>query len=104
MYPLQCYAGHAMPISKGGKFEVWGVSAKVNDSTAASQLKLVDADDFKCIADDGIKRPVLVDVAGLANADGNIGILFPAPLKVRNGVVTAKATNLKGGSIQLFVR
>jgi len=104
MYPHQCYGGHAMPITKEGKYEIWGIVAKVSDATAASRIKIVDSNKFKVVADDGVERPVLADFAGLANADGNIGIMFPAPIKVRNGVTVSKATNLLGGSIQLFVR
>ena len=112
MYILQCAGGHAVPL-KGGKFEVIGVHAKVNDPTAASRLTLIDDLDIpqakddanlgRVLADDN-QKVVLCDCHGLANADAEIGIIFAEPIKIRKALSVINATNLKGGRVCVHVR
>lgn len=103
MYPLQCKGGYPFPIQAGMK-SIAGVMATVNDTTAASRLKLVDSSDNKIVVD-GDCKACIADLKGVANSDGTIGVMFPEAVKVRNGVaITSVSSNLVPGSVFVYVR
>jgi hypothetical protein len=104
MYINTCVGGYPCPITKGvpTKIEVLGVRATVSDPTAVSRITLVD--DIGKLRSDTAYDVTIVDCKGMANADANIEVLFPEPLKTRNGVAATDITNLIQGSILLYVR
>jgi hypothetical protein len=98
-----------MPIKKG-KFEIVGIVATVNDTTAASRLTLIDSDDFKVYPDASDiqwshDRCTIFDQKGLANADATLGVIFPEPLKCNRGLaLNSLSTNLVAGKTFVYVR
>jgi len=109
MYPVQCYAGFAMPVKKG-KFEIYGFSAPVSALGADSQFAIVDdvniADTdthgriLSTIID---QKNVLANAKGLASATQMLEGSFSEPIKTRRGI-SVLATNLVGGSVCVYVR
>jgi hypothetical protein len=105
MYINVCPAGYPFPMTRIGvqtKIEVLGIRATVNDPTAASRITLVDATGQ--MKADEVTDITIVDCKGLANSDANLEVLFPEPLKTRNGVALTNCDNLVQGSILLYVR
>uniref|UniRef100_A0A6H1ZWD3 Uncharacterized protein n=1 Tax=viral metagenome TaxID=1070528 RepID=A0A6H1ZWD3_9ZZZZ len=111
MYPIQCYAGFAMPIKKG-KFEIYGFSATVSDPTVDSRLVIVDDTTIAdtdvlgkvlILADINSQKVILVNKKGIANVDPYLAEGFSEPIKTRNGT-SVLARNLIGGSVCLYVR
>ena len=107
MQPLTCRAGYPMPIKKG-RVEIWGVVATVNDPTAVSRLTLVDCEDFHILTNEVItpvnNRRHILDLKGLANADGTLSMFFPEPIKTMRGLSVINTTNLEGGKIFVYIR
>lgn len=107
MYVLQCRGGYPIPITAGGDdsrrmMEIVGVVATVSDTTAASQLTLID--DFGKVKADAVTDVTICDLKGLANAAGNIGVVFPEPIKTRKGIAATAITNLVQGSILVYCK
>lgn len=104
MYINTCKGGYPCPLTRGEqtKIEVLGIRATVSDPTAVSQITLVD--DIGQVRADTAYDVTLVDCKGLANSDANLEVLFPEPLKTRNGIAATNITNLIQGSILLYVR
>ena len=98
-----------MPITKGRQ-EIYAILATVADSTQASRLTLIDSEDFAIVEDGldinaGNNRRLIYDGIGLANADGQIGVVFPEPLKTIRGIsMSSLSTNLVGGKIFVYTR
>lgn len=111
MYPLTCRGGFPMPV-KAGRFEVVGVRATVNTTTADSRLRLIDdpnikeGEPFGKILTDSYTGAgtQIADVKGIGGTDANLEVLFPEPMKLRNGVSITHCDNLVTGSIALYVR
>ena len=104
MQPLRCSGGYALPIGKGKK-EIYGVVATVSTTTSASRLALMDTDDYAIVSDTASKKKHIIDLKGLANADGVIGCMFPEPIKVNDGVsLDSNSTNLIAGRTFLYIR
>jgi len=115
MYPLTCPGGYSVPL-KTGQYEIVGVRATVNDTTALSQIVLYD--DGGIISNtgrilptsfdpgsSGKKKTVLVcNVKGIANLDANLEVLFPEPIKTRYGLSISASTNIVAGSLQVYCR
>lgn len=111
MYPMTCAGGYPVPI-KGGRFEVIGFKATVNTTTSDSRVTLMD-DPFinegdkqgriltASYADRGTK---FIDVKGMADIDANLEVLFPEPMKIRNGVSLIRADNVVPGSMILYIK
>jgi hypothetical protein len=76
----------------------------VNDTTVATRCTLVDSDDFKELTDDQSLKGVLVDLKGLANAEGVMGIMFPAPIQVRDGVTVSNLSNVLAGRTIVYIQ
>lgn len=102
-YPITCAGGYPVPI-KAGKMEVTGVLATADSTAAASRLTLVDDDAYSALTDDSDAKPVLADLKGIANSDGNISVFFSEPIKVRKGVTVCNASNLLGGRVFVYIR
>ena len=85
MYPIQCAGGYALPI-KEGKFEICGVQIPSSNTAAAIRMTLRDSDARKIVTDLPENGTVIFDSKGLANAQGEISVMFAEPIKVRNGV------------------
>jgi hypothetical protein len=104
MYPITCAGGYPIPI-KIGKMSIVGIVATVNDPTAASRITLVDSAAGKELADDSDLKPAIVDLKGLANANGTIGVMFAEPIKLRDGVTIGRnTTNLIAGRTFVYIR
>jgi hypothetical protein len=107
MYPITCKGGYPLPI-KAGRFSIWGISITAANTAAASRITLVDCATNREVSDaeiltDKDTRPVLMDLKGLANGDGNLSFVFPEPIKVRNGVTIANGTNLLPGRNIVYI-
>jgi hypothetical protein len=105
MYINVCPAGYPFPMTRVGvqtKIEILGVRATVLDPTANSRITLID--DTGQMKADEVTDITLIDCKGLANADANLEVLFPEPMKTRNGVALTNCNNLVQGSILLYVR
>jgi len=107
MYPIQCYAGYSIPV-KAGKFEVVGMTAVVTDITATSRFAIVD--DENITGTQGFvlnsltnKKRILADLQGIASSDGTLGIIFPEPMKTRNGL-SVYMENVVAGSLTVYIR
>lgn len=106
MYPILCRGGYAIPI-KAGKFKVFGVMATVDDTTASSQIALVDdpaiGDNLQgfVLSDVDETKNVIANVKGVGSVDGTIGIMLPEPIFVRHGL-SAYFTNVVPGSICVY--
>lgn len=104
MYPMTCAGGYPVPLKKG-RFSVCGVAMAVNDTTAASRITLVDSGDFAVLTDSAYIKTPLLDLKGLANADGVVGIMFEEPIKVREGVcITNLTTNMLPGRTLVYIK
>lgn len=109
MRPILCKGGYPIPIATG-RMEIFGFSATVNSTAAASRITLVDSEDFKIIPDDQDLNPVnnrrtFSDVKGIANGDAILTVMFPEPYKTIKGVTIADGTtNLVAGKNFVYVR
>lgn len=110
MYPLQCAGGFPLPI-KAGKLEIYGVSAVVSDTTAASRLTLIDDRNLpegavvgRVLGSDYDDDKGIIDIKGIASADGVLEQIFPEPLKLRHGLSSVNSSNLVAGTIKVYVR
>jgi hypothetical protein len=103
MYPITCAGGYPIPIKKG-RFKICGLVVTVDDTTAASRCTLVDSAEFKELTDDQTLKPVLVDLKGLPNAEGVMGIMFPAPIQVRDGVTVSNLSNVLAGRTIVYIQ
>ena len=112
MYVMQCQGGFNVPI-RAGKFEICGIKATVETTSAAARLIL--ADDTGIDTDDKFGRilpqatpydykVIFCDVKGLADVDGNLEVLFPEIFKTRNGISAIDTTNIVAGSLMVYVR
>jgi len=110
MYPIQCAGGFSLP-TKAGKFQVCGVVVTAQSTTVATQIILVD--DI-AIGDRDIgyilsaeevvdKKKVLVNLKGIANVDGTIGVIFPEPIKTIYGL-SMYSENTVPGSVCVYIR
>ena len=99
MYPVTCAGGHAVPI-KAGRFEIYGVAAIAEDTTASMRLTFVDSSQNKILADEAASGTVIIDLQG----DTMFGEYFPEPIKVRNGICVTNATNVLAGRTRLMIR
>ncbi len=109
MYPITCKAGFSIP-AKAGKFDVLGYSVRINDETADSEFALVDDSNIIQGNDSGYvlgsltnQKTIIAHVAGLANLDSVLAVMFPEPIKTRYGL-SILATNLLPGSIIVYMR
>jgi hypothetical protein len=109
MYPIQCHAGFSMPL-RAGRFEITGFCATVNDTTAASQIAIVDdstinqASGFGNLLDSIDDREnILINMKGLASIDTTLSYEFAEPVKTRYGI-SLYTSNLKPGSICIYRR
>jgi len=109
MYPITCHAGFPLPVASG-KFEVLGLCVAINDTTADSQIVLVDDPDIdqetivgRLLTTLEGQKGILVNMKGLANADATLEHSFEEPIKVRNGL-SIYGTNLVPGSICVYRR
>jgi len=109
MRPLQCHAGFPVPLGVG-KYEVCGIHAVVETPSAASRITIIDDNDLprnavqgRILADDNQKVPI-IDIKGIADADGQLTEYFYEPVKFNYGASVINASNLKGGRVMLFIR
>jgi len=115
MYPLTCAAGYNAPARRG-KYEIVGFTALVADSTAASQMAIIDD---PAINQDGIagliyptsdleepttKKHIIVNIKGHGSSYDTVLEWFPAePVKLRYGISLA-FENIEQGSMCVYVR
>lgn len=109
MYPITCKAGFSIP-AKAGKFDVLGYSVRINDETADSEFALVDDSNITLGHDTGFvigsltnQKTIIAHVAGLANLDSVLAVMFPEPIKTRHGL-SVFATNVLPGSVIVYTR
>lgn len=111
-YPLQCYAGYSMPI-KAGKFEIIGYFAAPEAIGTAMEIAIVDdtsikpGDNFGKIissmastSTDNTKTVIAWERVGVGY---NAVQTFGEPIKTRHGI-SIYSTNIKGGSLCVYVR
>ncbi|MFA5340134.1 MAG: hypothetical protein WC332_00010 [Clostridia bacterium] len=105
MYPITCAGGYPIPIKKG-RFKIHGFLVTANTTSSATRCTFIDGDDFKEIVDSQStlkSRPALADLKGLANAEDVIGVMFPEPIQVRNGIIISNGTNLIPGRTLVYI-
>lgn len=102
MYPITCAGGYPIPIKKG-RFKIHGFLVTAKTTSLATRCTFVDGDDFKEITDDQTMKPVLADLKGLANAEDVIGVMFPEPIQVRDGITISNGTNLIAGRTLVYI-
>lgn len=110
-YPLQCYAGYAMPV-KAGKFEIVGYFATPEAIGTAMEIAIIDDASIK--SGDSFGKllnsmdPTLVNTKTVitwekVGAGFNASQTLGEPIKTRNGI-SIYSTNIKGGSLCVYVR
>lgn len=105
MYTLTCAAGYPNPIREG-KFEIFGMSATVNDVSAAARVRLIDNSERKIFAP-SYSSPSdvpIIDEKVVAGEKGTIQIQFSEPIKLRKGLSVVNADNIVVGSLKVFAR
>ena len=110
MYPIQCEAGFSLP-TRGGKFDVVGVIATAKNTAVVTQIILVDdiaigdSKYGKILSSEEVaeEKKVLVNLKGIADTDGQIGVMFSEPIKTRYGL-SMYSTNTVPGSICVYIR
>jgi hypothetical protein len=112
-YPLTCIAGFNAPIRQG-YYEIVGLTATVADSTAASQVAIVDDEGIQSGWKTGrilgslespteVKR-IIANIKGSGSAYDTVLEWWPAEaVKVRRGISMC-FTNIEQGSLCLYVR
>ena len=95
MYPIQCKGGnYAVPVL-AGKFQIRGVLVTAQSTDTACRIVGVD-DDTLTKSDkfgrllsstqrDEANNPIF-DLKGIADVNGTLGVMFPAPIKVIHGL------------------
>ncbi len=110
MYPIQCVGGFSLP-TKAGKFQICGVVVTAQNTAVATQIILVDD---VAIEDRAIgyilsseevadKKKVIVNLKGIADTDGTMGIMFSEPIKTIYGL-SMYSENTVPGSVCVYIR
>ena len=108
MYVCQCAGKFPMPFAKH-KSRIIGLRATVNDTTAASQVRLWDDSgitpgeygETKTTSETDLTTEI-INIKGIASADANLEVLFPEPLALRYGTSIA-VSNVVPGSLMLYI-
>lgn len=100
MYVSQCPGGFSIPTIQG-KQRVYGFSVPISNTAAASYFCILDGEG-KVLGSLTDETAILGYRKGVADVDGNLEIMFPEPIKTRNGL-DLYYSNIIAGSVCVYV-